>query len=268
MWVCQWMYAAMFFFLWGGNIAQALAVEDGGGIVLESTRAIYPSTAQRGITFTIKNHTPNVYLLQSRVILWDRNSFGIKEINETQRDETVPADPFLQNKAEIIMAPFIVLPPLNRFAPDDVITLRIQLTKNELPKDRESIFSLSLKAIPSQEKAMDDSNATKIVLALQNNFKLFYRPTEMAVMNIDERAKALRFSMHGTQLIVENPTPYYVTLGEVTVDSSQVTFVNQRMIAPFSTERYDVDASDFTTVGWTLINDDGKKTSLYTQPLS
>ncbi|UHD27162.1 molecular chaperone [Klebsiella variicola] len=46
--------------------------------------------------------------------------------------------------------PFIVLPPLQRLEASDALTLRIRLTRNTLPKDRESVFILSLKTIPGQ----------------------------------------------------------------------------------------------------------------------
>lgn len=104
------------------------------GIKLQSTRVIYPGESHNGITFTVTNNTAKPFLLQSRVIPW-------------QADEQ---DNVSGNQSGGV--PFIVLPPLQRLEASDALTLRIRLTRNTLPKDRESVFILSLKTIPVRRK--------------------------------------------------------------------------------------------------------------------
>ncbi|HEC8324306.1 TPA: molecular chaperone [Providencia rettgeri] len=229
----------------------AAQLGDKAGIVLESTRVIYPGSATKGITFTVTNRTEQTYLLQSRVVPWAAMQ------SESALAAATPA-------------PFIVVPPLTRFNPDEALTLRIRLTKHDLPKDRESVFGLSLKAIPSQSapgRASEAEAGAKMVLALQNNLKLFYRPTELMVMSDEARAEALQFTLHGTQLRVYNPTPYYITLSEVITDNQTVELGDQRMLAPFSTVDFDAPVSSSTALSWRIIDDDGRSTPRQSQSL-
>jgi len=233
----------IFFFL--SMATQAAVPGDSAGIALESTRIIYPGSAKNGITFTVTNRTGQTYLLQSRVVPW----------------ESVPGE------SSYAAAPFIVVPPLARFAPDDALTLRIRLTKPDLPTDRESVFGLSLKAIPSQSAPGSELEAAKMVLALQNNLKLFYRPTELVEMKAEARAQALQFTPHGTELRVHNPTPYYVTLGEVKADSQTVVLGEQRMLAPFSTVDLNLPVTRPKSLSWQIIDDGGRSTLRQSQSL-
>nr|MDQ6119422.1 fimbria/pilus periplasmic chaperone [Klebsiella pneumoniae subsp. pneumoniae] len=89
----------------------------------------------------------------------------------------------------------------------------MRLTRNTLPKDRESVFILSLKTIPGQEKNTDSASLT---LAMQNNLKLFYRP-EMPEYDVSEFAREIRFISQSGELKVINPTPYYLTFRSLSV---------------------------------------------------
>lgn len=226
----------------------AMAMPESEGIALERTRVIYPASAKNGITFTVTNRTSTVYLLQSRVLPWAAVS------STSDRAEDAPA--------ESVAPPFIVLPPLLRFPPEEAITLRIRLTKNALPQDRESLFSLSLKAIPSQAKpgADADVSGASMVLALQNNLKLFYRPEGLAVMSAEARAAALQFAPQGAHLTATNPTPYYVTFGTLDIGTTAVPFGDQRMLAPYSSATYDVSVKSGATVSWQVMDDEGGRT--------
>lgn len=232
------------------------------GIALESTRVIYPGSAKAGITFSVTNRTPYVYLLQSRVLPW-----GMSEPSTAPSEDERPPVVVVQPDS-LPSTPFIVLPPLVRFAQHEKMTLRIRLIKNSLPTDRESIFNLALKAIPSQHKPLSggEEGGSQMVLALQNNLKLFYRPEGLAEMSAEQRSAALRFSLQGAQLTINNPTPYYVTLGRVNIGGEQFELGQQRMLAPFTTASYDV-VKRATTVSWRLINDRGEQTPELTQPL-
>ncbi|MEB7886834.1 fimbrial biogenesis chaperone [Serratia fonticola] len=227
-------------FFFAGFGAQGAAPGDSAGIVLESTRVIYPGSEKKGIAFTVTNRTGQTYLLQSRVVPWG---------SAQAPSETSGA------------VPFIVVPPLTRFAPDDALTLRIRLTKNDLPTDRESVLWLSLKAIPSQPAPGSSlGEGAKMVLALQNNLKLFYRPAELVTMEPEARAEALQFTRQGTQLLVHNPTPYYVTLGEIKTATEALALGEQRMLAPFSTTAFNSPVTQPTSLSWHIIDDDGRHT--------
>ncbi len=251
-----------------GIVAQANAFDAQDGIALQSTRVIYPSDAKKGITFTVTNHTSNVYLLQSRVVAWPNT----REETQLVEQDTKYKLETLQGIAETpaTLSPFIVLPPLVRIEPQAQMTLRIQLTDNRLATDRESIFMLALKTIPSQSSAKDnaDSASTAIILALQNNLKLFYRPESLPKMEADARAKQLQFSQQAKVISIKNPTPYYITLSDVNIDQQPVSLAKGNMLAPFSTRNYAFTTSIGKMVTWRIINDKGLKTQEYKQSLS
>ncbi|MFX0250974.1 molecular chaperone [Klebsiella pneumoniae subsp. pneumoniae] len=92
---------------------------------LQSTRVIYPGESHNGITFTVTNNTAKLSFTVA-VIPW-------------QADEQ---DNVSGNQSG---GCHYVLPPLQRLEASDALTLRIRLTRNTLPKDRESVFILSLK---------------------------------------------------------------------------------------------------------------------------
>lgn len=251
--------------LLGFNGKTALAaniLDDDEGIGLQSTRVIYPSDALKGVTFTVTNRTANVYLLQSRVIDWV-NVFTIAE-----NSQPIEQDSAIQASTEANgLPPYIVLPPLVRVDPQDKITLRIQLINDRLPIDRESIFTLVLKAIPSQTKGNEgaDSTSAQVILALQNNLKLFYRPKSLPKMEVDLRAKALTFALQGKTLTIKNPTPYYITLSELTIDEKPVPLSKGNMLPPFATEKYNITTSVGNTISWRIIDDKGLKSREYQQ---
>ena len=246
--VSLFLAVGMLFFSY--SLVQAAALGESDGIALESTRVIYPGSAKNGITFTVTNRTEQTYLLQSRVVPWESTA---EEPTETS-----------------VAAPFIVIPPLVRFASDEALSLRIRLTKNDLPTDRESVFGLSLKAIPSQSapSSLSAESGARMVLALQNNLKLFYRPQGLVVMDENARALALQFTRKGTQLTVQNPTPYYVTLGEVRLGSEVVALGEQRMLQPFSTAIFDCAVTQPTQLSWQIIDDMGRHTPRETRLLN
>ncbi|EKT62034.1 molecular chaperone [Providencia burhodogranariea] len=254
-------------FTGGIHAVHAATPNDSEGIVLESTRVIYPSKAKNGITFTVTNRTSQVYLLQSRVLPWVSSSSITIKSGSLKQEPQIEIDS--EKSIDVALTPFIVLPPLTRFAPEDEMTLRIRLTQNTLPNDRESIFMLALKAIPGQSmpEAAAENTGTKMVLALQNNLKLFYRPEGVVKMDSEERAKQLQFYRKGNQLTINNPTPYYITLSEVSIASIPISLEERRMLAPFSSENYTLTASTGNQVSWQIIDDGGRKTPEQTKRL-
>lgn len=213
------------------------------GITLPMTRVIYPENEKNGVTFTVTNNTEKVYLLQSRVI--------------HAGDDAEPGDP----------VPFIVVPPLTRFEPGEAVTLLIRQTGKLTVTDRESLWRLALKTIPAQQdNAGTPDGGSSLVLALQNNLKLFYRPAGMTEMTTDERAERLQFAHQDGYLMVTNPTPYHVTLGELTADGNPVTTERERMIAPYGFVRYPV-VGTVSEVSWRVVGDDSRQSETHQQSL-
>lgn len=222
-----------------GNLSQG---QD--GITLSNTRVIYPGDARNGITYTLTNNTPRPYLLQSRIL-----PYG----DSTPEDGTEEAE----------KTPFIVLPPLTRFEADTALTLRIRLTRNTLPQDRESVFTLALNAIPAQTEAGEQ---TRLVMSTQNNLKLFYRPAALPPADEAELAEQPVFRRSGNTLTVKNPSPFYITFSSLSAGNTDIDLRNARMVAPFSEQSWPLPAGAAGDLRWQLITDDGRPGETVTRP--
>ena len=117
-----------------------------GGIALGATRVIYPQGDKQVSLPVINSSADNTFLIQS----WVANVEGIKSPD------------------------FILTPPLFVIHPKKENTLRIMYIGPDLPADRETVFYLNSKAIPSVDKNKLQGNTLQI--ATQSVIKLFIRP--------------------------------------------------------------------------------------------
>ncbi|WP_447880112.1 fimbrial biogenesis chaperone [Serratia fonticola] len=240
--LCATLFATQ---VYGANVVNK------NGITLQATRMVYPEQAKNGITFTVTNNTAQPYLLQSRVIPWmaePTNTALAQQVHQDTRG-----------------GPFIVLPPLKRFEPAEALTLRIQLTRNTLPTDRESVFVLSLKAIPGQSSSAE---TPRLVLAMQNDLKLFYRPKDLPEYSAVQLAQQLRFQRQGSRLKVINPTPYYMTFHLLSVGGRAVDAgASLLLVSPFGEQAYPLPTSDQGEITWQLIDGMGDVTPVQSRTL-
>lgn len=235
--------------VWANNIQDQI-----NGLTLHSTRVIYPQDAKNGVTYTITNNTTIPYLLQARLLPWEGNASS-----QTERENTEAADDNL--------TAFIALPPLQRFEPGETLTLRILQKHHLLTQDKESIAQLSLTAIPAQSKAV--AEGAHMVLAVQNNLKLFYRPAGLPEHNFDHIAEQLQFQRTKNTLTLKNPTPFYVTLASLSVGKNDLDLSPSRMVAPFSERQWPLDASHTANdIHWRFIDDEGGNDTMRTRQLS
>ncbi|WP_347254503.1 molecular chaperone [Leminorella grimontii] len=192
-------------------------------IAIGGTRVIYPGN-KKETGVSISNLKGNdVYLIQSWIEDGDANR----------------------------KAPFIVTPPLFRINAGEENQLRIIRTGGELPQDRESLFWLSVKAIP----AMTESNSVNVLqVVVKSRLKMFYRPDGLS----DEPTSAYRqlnvFS-EGKKLRIENPTPYFVTFFSLKVNGVEIKEAD--MLPPKSHIYFTPPGGRVSTVSWQTINDYG-----------
>lgn len=145
--------------------------------------------------------------------------------------------------------PFIVTPPLFRLDGEHENTLRIIYTGEQaLPQDRESLFWLNVKSIPSMEK----SDRNRLLIAVKTRLKLFYRPATLATDRANDAWKNLHYERSGDRIVISNPTPYYVSLFSLKSGSQSVE--HPPMIAPFGKAYVTAAGRDVT---WKAINDFG-----------
>lgn len=149
-----------------------------GGIALGATRIIYPADAKQTAVWIRNSHTNERFLVNS----WIENSSGVKEKS------------------------FIITPPLFVSEPKSENTLRIIYTGPPLAADRESLFWMNVKTIPSVDKnALNGRNVLQ--LAILSRMKLFLRPIQLQELPA-EAPDTLKFSRSGNYINVHNPSPF------------------------------------------------------------
>lgn len=155
-------------------------------VALDRTRVIFDG-GQKSMSVNVRNdNTKLPYLAQS----WIENAKGQK-----------------------IQSPLMALPPLQRLEPGAKSLVKIQLTPGaeaKLPQDRESLFYFNLREIPPKS-----DKANVLQLALQTRVKMFYRPKALVQKQASSETpwqEQLTMTRQGDRYLVNNPTPYYVTL--------------------------------------------------------
>lgn len=149
--------------------------------------------------------------------------------------------------------PFIVTPPLFRLDAGRENTLRVVYTgETALPDNKESLYWLNVKSIPAVER----SDQNRLLIAVKSRIKIFYRPASLNNENAAEAWRKLAFSHSNGRLIINNPTPYYVSLFSLKSGSNMIK--NPPMVAPFSDVSVTSPRGDVT---WQAINDFGGVTT-------
>lgn len=193
------------------------------GTIIGGTRLIYDS-AKKESSLSVSNPDKVPYLIQSWV---ETQSGGVEK------------------------APFVITPPLFRLNGGQENVLRVVRAGGNLPEDRESLYWLNIKSIPSAAKT-EDRNTLQI--AVKTRIKLIYRPKAVKGMP-EERTKELKWQRSGNQLLVTNPTPFYMNFQMVTVAGKAVK--DATFVPPMGSATFSLPAGAGNGVSWKLISDYG-----------
>lgn len=196
-------------------------------VVISGTRVIYPSDAKE-VSVKINNVGPSPVLLQSWIDSGDANA-----------------------KPSAIKVPFVLTPPMNRVESNKGQTLRISYTGGALPMDKESVFWLNVLEVPAKSQAKTDEN--RLQMAFRTRIKLFYRPAGIEG-NANDAAKALTWSTQSGKLQATNPTPYYASLVNMSVNDKKL---ESAMIAPRSSMVLELPGQAGNKISGSFVNDYG-----------
>jgi P pilus assembly chaperone PapD len=206
-----------------------------GSVVLGGTRVIYDA-GKKESNISVKNLSERPFLVQS----------GVKN-----------------NGNNSARPPFIVTPPLFRLDGKKENVLRIIHTGSKLPQDRESLFWLNVKAIPSSS----NSDANTLHIAVNTQIKLLYRPKDLP-SNPDDAAKVLNWQVDGNQLKVTNDSPYYINFHSVKINGDSIdsaTMAPPKSITAFKLSKSVKIGSE---ISWKIINDYGGNSELMLKKLN
>lgn len=193
------------------------------GVVIGATRLVYDGDKKES-TLSVNNPDKVAYLIQSWV--------------EPQEGSTEKA-------------PFILTPPLFRLDGGVQNVLRVVRVGGALPEDRESLFWLNVKSIPSASR---EGNTLQI--AVKTRIKLLFRPAALQGKSPEDVSGQLTWRRAGSKLAVNNPTPFYMNFQSVTVNGKEVD--DATYAAPFSQASFSLPATvGGNTVSWKLITDYG-----------
>lgn len=158
-----------------------------------------------------------------------------------------------------ISAPLMVLPPLQRIEAGGRTLIRLVKTAgiDQLPQDRESLFYLNVREIPPKPE-----KANVLQIAVQSEIKVFYRPKSIKPVKDDVWQRRLKIRKSGQQFVVENPTPYYITVSNIQLRSGEKgtsSLLKDRafMVAPKSSVNVDVKDPSAREFSLYYVNDFG-----------
>lgn len=158
-----------------------------------------------------------------------------------------------------------MLPPVQRLEPGKRSQIKVQALPavKALPQDRETVYYFNLREIPPRS---DKANSLQI--ALQTRIKLFYRPASI-VPGQQEQAdpwqQQLTLTREGEHYLVNNPTPYYVTLIDARRTKADQTAADFEplMVAPNTSSTLGPTVAALgTTPVLTYVNDYGGRPTL------
>ncbi len=174
------------------------------GVVIGGTRVIYDG-GKKEASLSVNNPDSVPFLIQSWI---DTQSGGAEK------------------------APFIITPPLYRLDQGQQNVMRIVRAGN-LPEDKESMFWLNIKSIPSAPK-----KENTLQVAVKTRIKLIYRPAALKGSAPELQADKLTWQKVGNQVQVTNPTKFYMNFNQITVNGKALPDVT--FVAPEGSARFDL----------------------------
>lgn len=163
---------------------------------------------------------------------------------------------------EQLRTAYIVTPPVFRL--DEGHTRDVQVRAADtraLPADRESLLWINLLDLPTRS-----GKDAPLDIAMRWRLKLFHRPAGLPGSAIDAPAQLqwrLQTKAGQTQLRADNPSPYYVSLAEVSLGTARVALEADRaQIPPRGSWVVDVPAAAAAAAGlpalrFVWLDDDG-----------
>lgn len=198
------------------------------GVVIGGTRLVYDG-AKKEAALNVGNPDTTAYLIQSWVDTQDGGE---------------------------AKAPFIITPPLFRLDGKQNNVLRIVRAGGSLPEDKESLFWLNIKSIPSSEK-----RDNTLQIAVKTRIKLVYRP-EGVKGTLDQSASQIKWLRSGNTLQATNNSGHYLTFFAVKVGGKAIP--DFPMLAPGATQSVTLPAvSTGSQVSWEIINDYGGTSEVF-----
>ncbi|EOQ50755.1 hypothetical protein WC7_01616 [Citrobacter sp. KTE151] len=192
-------------------------------------------------------------LNRSRIIIAAGEKQTMLGVRNTSPKQHFLVQSFIEDFSRNKVNDFIITPPLFVMNPKDENSLRIIYTGKKLPDDRETLYWINVKAIPSSGS---EKQGNSLKIAIQNRIRLLVRPEELPV-KFSDAPGLLQFRRDNTSLVINNPTPYYISLVNIQVGAGKLT---SNTIQPFKETRLPLPAGAKGAVSFQAVNDYGAYT--------
>ncbi|CAM9335297.1 fimbria/pilus periplasmic chaperone [Acinetobacter bereziniae] len=204
--------------------------------------------------FADNNGAGGVSVGATRVIYSsDKKQVSLPIVNSSSQDRYL-INAWVEDTLEKKAKDFIITPPLFVAEAKAENTLRIINVATDLPQDRESVYWINIKAIPSIDKStLADQNILQ--LAILSRIKLFVRPTTLKIKP-EAAIETLQFSKSENGIFVDNPSPYHVSFVNLYLDNNKLLNI---MVAPFAQAK--VSEISGTNLSYQTVNDYGGLTA-------
>jgi P pilus assembly chaperone PapD len=169
---------------------------------------------------TAQSASAAIALDRTRVIFDGKNKSVA--LNIENKNKTLPylAQSWIEDaQGQKINSPVMSLPPIQRVEPGAKSQIKVQgmeTALHALPQDKETMYYFNLREIPPRS-----NKPNTLQIALQTRIKMFYRPEAIAINTSDTPPQEkITLSNQGGKYVVNNPTPYYITLINATRSAS------------------------------------------------
>jgi len=182
-------------------------------VIVQNTRIVYPADKQY-VSVQLINNSSTPSLVQSWIDGGD--------VDSTPETTTVP---------------FIITPPITKISAYDGTQLKIHFLNQALPQDRESVYYFNILDISPKPDNYHAVN--RLQLTIQTRIKLFYRPVKLPI-GIEKSLYELTFSASNKSIIINNPTPYFITIANISFKNDKL-LSHSVMLDPFSKQEVSID---------------------------
>ncbi|HHQ6613303.1 TPA: molecular chaperone [Morganella morganii] len=200
----------------------------------------------------VSNSMADIYLGSTRVVISDgKNEGSVSTHNKDNKNYLIQSWILDENDKE--SNEFVITPPLFKLEGNTSSSLRVMMVGN-LPADRESLYWLNVKFIPSTDKNL---KVNKLIFAVNNRIKIIYRPKSLSFSDSVDVFKKVTVRYIDGKLEFKNPTKYFINISEVKVND--VILESPSYIRPESSEFIPLKNNKKpSAVNYTFIDDLGK----------
>lgn len=172
---------------------------------------------------------------------------------------------------DTIVSSLFVMPAVVRLQPHEIRSVRVLYTGDALATEKESVFWLNLYEIPLLSDKNKDGNTPRVLLGINTQIKVFYRPTGLPA-SAASLAPALEFSIRREDaqwfVVCRNRSPYFASFAGMHIEAEGAQYpvrqLPDMMTPPMAERSYPIDAdmaNGFDKNGlrleYTLIDDAG-----------